>query len=153
MNQALAFRAAAPGDLPGLLALEAEAFGPDAFSPRQLRHLILHAKGAFFVALWQGALAGYISILTRGSKIGRIYSIAVAPAYQGKGIAGALIDLALAELATAGIKAVFLEVSPHNDKALALYAKKGFTRRGIKPNYYHDGGEAISMVKRSLPPK
>lgn len=151
MSPALALRAAAIGDLPGLAALEAGAFGPDAFSRRQLRYLALRAKGAFFVALWQGELAGYVSVLTRGGDIGRIYSLAVAPAHRGKGIAGALLDRALEELRAAKVKSVFLEVSPHNDKALALYAQKGFTRRGVKPNYYHGGGEALSMVRRTPP--
>lgn len=146
MSDALVIRPGAASDLPPLLAIEQGGFGADAFSPRQLRYLLARAKGAFFVAEWKGQTAGYISLLTSARhNQARVYSLVVSPHYRGHGIAEAMLDAAL-DFARAGrFRAVFLEVRPDNQAALALYHKKGFAKRGVIANYYHDGSPADSM--------
>jgi Acetyltransferases len=149
MSRDATIRPALPEDLDGLLALETAAFGGEAFSRRQLRYLLTRAKGTVFVAEDDGAIAGYLSLLIiRHCRRARIYSLAVAAAYRGRGIAGRLVDQALAYAAREGLAPVFLEVGVENHTAIALYEKKGFTRRMRKPGYYKDGSAAFSMMRR-----
>ena len=149
MTPAATIRRACLADLDGILAAEQAGFTDEAFSRRQLRYLVARAKGAVFVALRKGRVAGYISLLTHARPCrGRIYSLVVAPEHRGQGLAERLVDTALAFARQEGLPAVFLEVEPGNKAALALYRKKGFVERGLKPDYYHNGEPALSMVRR-----
>ena len=60
----------------------------------------------------------------------RILSIAVRPAYQGRGIASGLMRGALAYLQTKGVPRVRLEVRPDNAPAVAVYTRLGFQQVG-----------------------
>lgn len=149
MKDAVRIRRAVLKDLESMLAVEA-GFGDESFSRRQMRYLIMRARGAVFVAERQGAVVGYVAALIRKNSHGRIYSIAVAPACRGLGIASALLDEAVRFLASVPVANVFLEVAADNSPALSLYIKKGFTIRKKMARYYHNGGDAYSMV-RPLP--
>ena len=146
MNQAIVCRKACIEDLEHILAIESQGFRVDSFSRRQFRYLIQHAKGAFFVAVASGTVAGYISVLTRNNRIGRIYSIAVNRDYRGKEIAKLLIDTAVNFMHAQHIERIFLEVAVDNAAAISLYENKRFTKRSIKPGYYHSGADAYSMI-------
>lgn len=149
MSPAVSIRRASPGDLPAVMGMERAAFGDDSFTLRQLRYLITRARGAFFVAEYEGAPAGYISVLASARhRHARIYSLVVDSARRGRGIAEAMLDMALDFARSEGLKSVFLEVRPDNLAAIALYKKKGFVRRLVKPDYYHDHTPADSMVLR-----
>lgn len=146
-------RRAVAADLGSLLAIERTGFGGgDAFSRRQMRYLVLRAKGGVFVAECEGVAAGYVCVLLRPRQ-GRIYSLAVDPARRGRGIAEALLVFGVEFARQAGAEAVFLEVGVGNGPAFSLYTKKGFATRGLRPGYYHDGTDAFSMALRfSGPP-
>lgn len=146
MNKDAYCRKANLADLERITAIESGGFSKDCFSRRQLRYLIRDAKGVCFAAVLCGTVAGYISVLTRKGKHGRIYSLAVAPEFRGRGIAELLVDTALDFLRAEGFRSVFLEVAVDNAAAIALYTKKGFAPRMTKPGYYHSGADARSMV-------
>ncbi len=146
MNRKVLCRKADLEDLDRIAAIEAGGFREDFFSRRQLRYLIRDAKGACFAAVLHGTVAGYISLLTRGGKNGRIYSLAVDPEFRGRGIAELLVETALDFSRREGLRAVFLEVAVDNAPAISLYRKKGFVIRSLKSGYYHSGGDAYSMV-------
>ena len=143
-------RPATVKDLNTLISIETACFAAgDAFSRRQLRYILTRAQGIVFIAEYENVPAGYVSVLLRTQHLqGRIYSIAVSPEQRGNGIAETLLDKALAFAQERRVHAVFLEVGIDNSKALSLYFKKGFEKRGIKPNYYCNGGNAYSMVLR-----
>lgn len=147
MNFNILCRKANIGDLDRILEIESKGFTEEAFSRRQLRYLIQHAKGAVFVAVLQDVTVGYISLLTRSNICGRLYSLAVDPAHRGKGIAATLIDAAVDFVRERGIGSIFLEVDVDNLAAIALYEKKGFIKRAVKKAYYHSGTDAYSMVR------
>ncbi|HMQ57277.1 MAG TPA: GNAT family N-acetyltransferase [Rhizobiaceae bacterium] len=70
-----------------------------------------------------------------------ILTVAVSPSAQGAGLGAALMEAALRALHTAGVASVFLEVDVHNTPALRLYARLGFHRVSMRPDYYaHDNG-------------
>lgn len=55
-----------------------------------------------------------------------ISNVAVLPEYRGRGIAGRLVDAALAQLDDAGARCVRLQVRTDNAAAVALYRHRGF---------------------------
>lgn len=57
---------------------------------------------------------------------GRILSLAVDPAFQGKGIGGMLLDAGLDHLRQSGAVTVMLEVRANNKPACRLYKSRGF---------------------------
>lgn len=95
------------------------------------------------------ALLGYALLLTRsGSRLGRIYSIAVDARARGRGVAAALLQALEAVAAGAGLSALRLEVREDNRAAQTLYARAGYLRRGGRPGYYEDGMDAQCWVKQ-----
>jgi len=75
-----------------------------------------------------------------------ILSVAIAPAWRGRGFARPLLDLHLRRLAGLGARAVFLEVDEQNAPACRLYRRRGFYEVGRRQGYY--GGGAIALVLR-----
>lgn len=56
----------------------------------------------------------------------------VLPEFHQAGVAGALMDAALAEAAARGATGVWLGVNQENERAQRFYAKHGFNRSGTK---------------------
>ena len=88
--------------------------------------------------LWRFA-AGEAEILT----------LLVLPPYRRQGVAGRLLDEALAQASAQGLEAFFLEVAADNDAGQALYSSRGFVRVGARPRYYRNCIDALVM-KRTL---
>lgn len=139
-------RTARASDVRAILAIEHACFDSDYFSKRQFTYLITRAKGVFYVVEEQEHLLGYISCLVnaRAERL-RIYSIAVHPAAQGRGIARRLIEQALHYAHQAQLARLTLEVKTTNEAAIKLYENSGFVRTGILSAYYHDGSDAYTM--------
>jgi [ribosomal protein S18]-alanine N-acetyltransferase len=82
-----------------------------------------------------------------------ILSVAVAGRYRGRGLARQLLNLHLRRLAGLGARTVFLEVDEHNNPALRLYHRAGFSEVARRPNYYPGtGGKAAAalVLRRNL---
>jgi ribosomal-protein-alanine acetyltransferase len=142
-------RAFPASDPEEVMRIENACFPADAFSRRQIVYLMARARGLFLMAEYDGVRAGYLSlIVSRRHHTGRIYSLAVAPAHRGMGIADALMDGAIAYAKEKGLRAVFLEVRTENRAAIRLYEKKGFALRFTRYGYYEDGASACCMVLR-----
>jgi ribosomal-protein-alanine N-acetyltransferase len=91
-----------------------------------------------------GKLIGFImSRLAAGEA--EILSVAIAPAWQGRGLSGQLLDLHLRRLAGLGIRAVYLEVGEYNAPACRLYRRAGFREVGRRHGYYEDGATALVL--------
>lgn len=153
MNQQITIRQAVVADLDAIEAIEQACFGAagDAFSRRVLRGLICRVQGAFLVAVCDGVLVGYISLLARRTARNlRIYSIAVDCLSRGCGAGQALVDAAVEEAKKRGLVQVTLEVRADNIAAISLYRKNGFiTSRRLKA-YYHDGSDGWQMKKHLI---
>ena len=83
----------------------------------------------------------------KGTRLARLYSLAVTPQAQGKGIAQQLLNSL--ERATAERGRVFmrLEVAVNNLAAIALYKKLGYRVFGQISDYYDDHSDALRMQK------
>ena len=80
-----------------------------------------------------------------------VLTLAVTPAVQGRGLGRRLLRGALDPSQARGAASIFLEVSPGNTHALALYASAGFAQVGCRPRYYPGGGDAL-VLRCSLIP-
>ena len=89
-----------------------------------------------------GAFAGY-AIFHLMEADSELLTIAVAPEFQRKGIASALLRHGLGKLNRDKGDHCFLEVREGNSKARALYEKHGFQAYGKRERYYDDGETAI----------
>jgi [ribosomal protein S18]-alanine N-acetyltransferase len=77
-----------------------------------------------------------------------ILNIAVHPDFRRKGIASALLMVALDEFRSSAVVAVFLELRESNHPARALYDRHGFVISGRRKGYYHHPTEdALCMRK------
>ena len=141
-------RAAQATDIDELLRLEGLAFRGDRLSRRSFKRWLRHSGCVFLVREEECGLAGYILvILRRGTRLARLYSLAVDPAYQGKGIAGRLMERAEQAAREAGALYMRLEVAGKNTAAISLYRKLGYTQFGLYQDYYEDHGDALRMEK------
>lgn len=89
-------RPATPADVPELVRIEDRSFRTDRFTPRTFRYLLSRANAATLVDVDGGdRLRGYATVLfSRGTSMARLYSIAVDPAFRGRGLGKALLSAA-----------------------------------------------------------
>lgn len=110
------------------------------------RHVVAHR------ALMGTKLTGFIMSRMVEDEA-EILSVAVAGRHRGRGLARQLLNLHLRRLAGLGARAVFLEVDEHNNPALQLYHRAGFSEVARRPNYYPGtGGKAAAalVLRRDL---
>ena len=142
-------RKAVLSDLDELLRLESAAFSSDRLSRRSFRRWLKHAGCVFLVCEDADALSGYILIiLRRGTRLARLYSLAVDPASRGHGIASSLIARGEEDVREAGALYLRLEVAGNNTAAIALYQKLGYSQFGLYRDYYEDHSDALRLEKR-----
>ncbi len=132
----------AAGDIPRAAALLQSAYGPSgqAFAAhgrieeweRYVRNLVEYpACGHFDAAatrvLREGdGLVGLVMVTALGPGLAHIAQVAVHPASRGRGIAGRLLDDAIAYVTSQGLPRVSLLVRDDAADANALYARRGF---------------------------
>jgi len=94
-------------------------------------------------------LVGFI-LSRRAAGDAEILSVAVARSERGRGVAGALLDVHLRNLAGLGAATVFLEVEDDNPPARRLYAGRGFHQVGERQGYYArpDGRATTALILR-----
>lgn len=80
----------------------------------------------FFLAEYDGKLAGFHWTKRHSETAGEVYVIGVAPQAQGKRLGEALLLHGLHHLRDAGAQRVFLYVEADNAGAIALYERLGF---------------------------
>lgn len=148
-----AFRSASISDLPFILSVESACFRmADRFSARQVRRFLKNpCQSIRVVILTDGGIpAGWAVLFTRrGSRVARLYSIAVHPDFSGRGLAKACIQHFSRRL-SGGFSALVLEVRRSNSRALRLYRSLGFRAVRVLPGYY-PGGEAGVKLRLDLP--
>jgi ribosomal protein S18 acetylase RimI-like enzyme len=148
----LRVRKAERADLGALLELEQRVFATDRLSRRSLRRFLTAAGAEVIVAEEAGRLLGTAIVLFRPrSVIARLYSIAVAPEMNGRGLAAMLLAEAEAAALAHGCRAVRLEVHQTNEAAIARYRKSGYRQFARRAAYYEDGGDALLFEKRLSP--
>ena len=136
-------------DLDALVGLENAAFDSDRLSRRSFLRWIKGKNCVFRVIEQGGALVGYgLVLLHRGTRLARLYSIALDDATRGQGLGRRLmLDL---EAHAVDEQRFFmrLEVSKRNVSAIKLYEGLGYTVFEEIQDYYEDHTDALRMQKR-----
>lgn len=142
-------RLAREGDVPQLLDLEESSFPGDRISERSWRTLIGRPSAVVLVAAHQHAILGAAVLLTRrGTRIARLYSIAVAHAARGAGLGRALMTQLMGNAHRRGCAEMRLESRADNLTAHRLFRELGFVQSGVaRENYYDDGTAALRFRK------
>jgi ribosomal protein S18 acetylase RimI-like enzyme len=142
------FRIATLDDLEALNTIEQAAFDHDRLNMRSLRRWIVADHGIFLVAQQQDQVVGYGLVWChRGTRLARLYSLAVLPSLRGQGIAGQLLTQLEQEAANRGRLFMRLEVAKHNLPAIRLYEQQGYRTFGEYSDYYDDHSDALRMQK------
>jgi ribosomal protein S18 acetylase RimI-like enzyme len=147
-------RGATLDDLGQLEALENLCFTTDRLSRRQMRYLLTKGKASLLVEEDESAqhLIGYVAVLiSKATSMARLYSIAVHPGMQGKGIGSRLMTAA--EDAAWEHQRAYMraEVRKDNKASLAMFESLGYRRIGEWRDYYEDHMDAWRLEKRLHP--
>jgi len=136
-------------DLDALVGLENACFDTDRLSRRSFKHWISTEHRALLVAEVAGVIAGYILIIYHpGTRLARIYSLAVSQQSRGLGVAKGLMTAGEQAAREDGRLYLRLEVSVDNTPAIKLYEALGFQKFGIYRDYYEDHRDALRYQKR-----
>jgi ribosomal-protein-alanine N-acetyltransferase len=150
MDKRFVVRAVRQRDLERILEIEAASFGPDAYDRNLFAEYTHRCGGLFLVAERSTKVCAYSIAAISPGRIGNraeLVSMAVAPAFRGKGAASALMDSTLRRLGRRGVTRLGLMVKVTNQRARAFYAKYGFRRLRRVAGYYEDGADGLSLAK------
>ncbi len=144
VRQGLSLCEADAGDLDSLADIEALSFSSDRLSRRSFARHIGSRNAAVIVARSLSEIAGYALVLFRSnSRIARLYSLAVAPAFAGQSVGRMLLCEAQRVAHLRGADRLRLEVRTDNNRARSLYLSAGYQEIRDLPDYYADGGDGI----------
>ena len=141
-------RRATVEDLAALVDLENASFAVERMSARQMRRHLDSVSAMVVVATAQRHLLGAAVLFLRSrSRVGRLYSIAVAAGARGRGIGEALLQAIEQAAAKRGCDRLRLEVRVDNVGAQRLYERRGYRRFGLRRGYYEYGHDALRYEK------
>ncbi len=136
-------RKAAADDIGKIAAVEAASF-TDPWSEKSLLSAVDIPMGIFLAAVSDDEISGYI-IGSFDGDAGYIEKVAVSHEHRRMGIGTQLIK-AFRENISAGAE-ITLEVRQSNSAAIALYEAQGFSRAGVRKNFYSSPSEnAVVMI-------
>jgi ribosomal-protein-alanine N-acetyltransferase len=139
-------------DLPAVLDLEEALFAPDTWSAAMYRDELSRPDTRTYLVAEDEGVVGYGGLIAYDDEA-HIATLGVAPARQGEGIGGRLLD-ALLEEADRRSPVVILEVRADNEVAQGLYRHRGFAVVGLRRGYYQpSGADAVVMRRERLRPR
>jgi ribosomal protein S18 acetylase RimI-like enzyme len=126
---------------------DAEAAEPESLTRDRLRQSYGARDAGVLGAFGDGALVGMLGIL-RGRHVKEshrvtLWGMYVAPEARNRGVAGALLDAAIARLRAARLEQAHLAVSATAHAARRLYERKGFVVVGTLKGAMKDGERYI----------
>ena len=134
--------------VPQVARLEKLCF-TDPWSEQSVASELGNPLSLWLVAEENGAVLGYIGSQTVMDE-SDMMNVAVHPDYRRRGIGQALVLTLAQRLKEKGSRSLALEVRTSNAPAIALYEKLGFTRAGLRKNYYRNPKEDAYILKKAL---
>ncbi|WP_095200090.1 GNAT family N-acetyltransferase [Mesorhizobium carmichaelinearum] len=148
----MTIRKAVVGDLQAVVSLTTAAYAPynaildappipvtEDYAPRI-------ARGEVWLLESGGELAGALT-LERHEDHAMIFSVAVSPAFQGKGFGIALLKHADEQTRQWGLPEIRLYTNAKMERNIALYLAYGYRETGRRPNPYRPGWVLVDMAK------
>ncbi len=176
-------RPAQPDDLPRLMELTREAFGPSAWSEALMRDILDAARqrpwlqvarvleleytpplagsfGGEAIGVDSPAAHAELPLWLAGYLImqivgmdAEIQSLAVDPRWQRHGFGHALLADSLSLAVNRRLHRLFLEVRASNLAAQQFYLHRGFEIYGRRTRYYHSPVEDALLMRRPVAPR
>jgi len=150
MTKRFAVRPVRQRDLNRIEVIEAASFGADAYDRNLFAEYTRICGGLFLVAQVGTKVIGYsITALPArwAGERAELVSVAVDPAYLGKGAAAAMLESTFRRLRRRHVTRLALTVKVTNLRAQAFYDKYGFRKRRRVLAYYEDGEDGILLFK------
>ena len=148
----MTIRKAVVGDLQAVVSLTTAAYAPytslldappipvtEDYAPRI-------ARGEVWLLESGGELAGVLT-LERHVDHAMIFSVAVSPAFQGKGFGIKLLSHADQQTRSWGLPEIRLYTNAKMERNIALYLAYGYRETGRRPNPYRPGWVLVDMAK------
>ena len=133
-------------DLDQVMKIERELFSPP-WTREGFFTYLTHKDAMFLVVEEKGEILAYCGLLLVLDE-GDITNVAVRPDRQREGIGHFLMDSLIRLAEEQGVTTIHLEVRVGNDTAIRLYERMGFTRDGIRKQYYTDPVEDALLMTR-----
>ncbi|MDD1771314.1 MAG: GNAT family N-acetyltransferase [Methanomassiliicoccales archaeon] len=134
-------------DLPAILRLEKDAFGPERFSDELAERLITAPDITTLVAE-DGKVEAYVMVhIIRSYETGDVLSLAVSKARRRQGLGRKVMEEVERLSSDEGVITMMLYVRPDNVSAVSLYISLGYKVLARCRGYYPDGSDADMMVK------
>jgi len=147
-SKAFTIRDTQETDLAALVALEQRCFATDRLSKRSFSYWIKSKHRVFMVVQQNDHIMGYgLVIMRKGTRLARLYSIAIDKNVEGKGIGRQLMLALETQTVAAGKLFLRLEVEKTNARAIGLYESMGYVIFGDYAHYYENNGDAFRMQK------
>lgn len=130
----------------GVALIEKECFSTP-WTKDGIESELSNENARFFVAEYMGETAGYLGMHIVLDEC-YIANVAVREKFRRKGIADKLLSVGEEKAKEESCAFISLEVRVSNEKAIALYKKRGYNEVGIRKNFYSDPTEnALIMTK------
>ena len=146
-----------PEDLADVMALEHQLFPDDPWSAEMFAEEVTQPPGSRLYLIAEAVAdatrvtAGYAGMMfVPGGVQADVLTIAVAPAYWGRGIGSALLGKLIQAARNRGCTEVFLEVREDNPRARGLYLRRGFEEIGVRRGYYPPSGVDAIVMRKDL---
>lgn len=133
-------------EVPQVAAIEAEVF-TCPWSEKGFLDTLYQDNVRFYLAVEGNTVLGYCGIYMAADE-GEITNVAVKPEFRRCHIADEMLQALLSDSEAEGIRHIYLEVRVSNAAAIGLYEKHGFTRKGIRKNFYEKPQEDAYVMCR-----
>jgi ribosomal protein S18 acetylase RimI-like enzyme len=139
-------------DLEDLIVLEQSGFAPERRESRgSVRRSLLSSRQEIWVFREEEVLLAAMTLRIFPKTL-RIYSLAVAPDFRGRGLGERLIHHAADRARALRIPRLTLEVDAADARLQSLYLRLGYCFQQSLPGYYGPGHAAYRYVQILPPP-
>jgi ribosomal protein S18 acetylase RimI-like enzyme len=156
MGDTAAIRLAVPGDLAEVTELTRATYAPyepvlgglpvparEDYAPRI-------ARGEVWL-LCEAGKAAALAVLERHPDHLMIYSLAVRPGHQGRGLGRRLLHHAEARARAEGLSTLHLYTNSRMERNIAIYRQAGFAETGRRPHPLWPGQTVVDMARHLDP--
>ena len=135
-------------DLVAVVGVEARAYS----HPWSRGNFIDSLAAGYIADLLHSRAVGIVGYFVAMPGVGELHllNITVSPDWQGRGHGSALLDVVQAHAVERGLATLWLEVRESNQRARALYRRRGFAEVGLRRAYYPAAGRHEDAVVMSL---
>ncbi len=119
---------------------------PDLLMINHPQKEIIDTGGFIFLAKWGEEIVGTAALIKETPTQYELVKMAVAPAFQGKGISKILIQTCLDKAKSTGAKRLYLQSNSQLTTAIALYEKYGFKHIPVKDAHYLTADIMMEMI-------